>query len=228
MSLSGGSGSDPQIPKFDLYAQDYLAFAEGELDAFLPSDSDCMHLINCVAHLKRALDCQIDTFFHAFNLLKVFRNRNLKFEKKLDFLESIGVFSSRSLERLNTVRNRMEHDFSIPKIADIEVYFDLVSAFVAVLQRTIASTPQSHQDFEVTDLEGKEAGFFTIEYEFEGPAIKARWRLPDDKHEMQAAMSDSFVEFAFFFRAWLTLCLLETFASARYIITHLDIPKVDE
>lgn len=220
MRLVGGSGTDPKIPKFDLYTQDYLAFAEGELDAFLLNRRSHKHLINCVAHLKRAMDCQLDTFLHVFNLLKVFRERNLKFEKKLDFLETIGVFTSRSLERLNKVRNRMEHNFSVPDVKDIEVYFDLVSAFVAVLQRAIASTLRSSQDYGIL-RSGEREGVFTIEYEFGEPALKVAWRLSDDKHEMRAALSNSVTDFAFFFRAWLTLCLLETFASSRYVVAHL-------
>src|SRR5438105_15457877 len=108
----GGSYSTNNPPDFELSAHDYLEFAEKELEV-----NTYHNLINCVGHLKRALDCQLDTFLHVFNLFDLFRKRNLKFEKKLEFLKAAGVFNSRSLARLNTIRNRMEHDYEIPKVA---------------------------------------------------------------------------------------------------------------
>src|SRR5207253_10026501 len=99
------------------------------------------HLINCLSHLKRAMDCQVDTFLHCYNLFKLFSNRNLGFGKKLDFLRATGVFNSKTLARLNTIRNRMEHRYELPTVQDIEVYYDLVAAFVAVLDRTIVVIP---------------------------------------------------------------------------------------
>jgi len=220
----GGTGTSPDLPKFDLYAQDYVAFAESELNAFLLNNGGHRRLINCVAHLKRAADCQLDTFLHVFNLYKVFRDRNLKFEKKLEFLESAGVFSSRSLKRLNSIRNQMEHDFAVPKVGEIEVYYDLVVAFVAVLQSVMASPLNSaEQDFGIVDSNGKDVGTFSIEYEFKRPLIKASWQLPEGKQEMQSSMQDSAGEFAFFFRVWLLLGLLDTFASTRYIAMQLAV-----
>ena len=85
-SANGGPFLD--LPKFELYAQDYLEFAEQELLAFQRQavlKHKSARLINCVAHLKRALDCQLDTFFHVYNLYHIFAKRNLKFEKKLEF-----------------------------------------------------------------------------------------------------------------------------------------------
>lgn len=71
-----------------------------------------------------------------------------KIRKKIDFLNNLGVFNSRVLVRLNTIRNRMEHKYEIPKITDIEMYFDLVSAFVAILQSLIVFTLESSLEYE--------------------------------------------------------------------------------
>lgn len=221
LDYDAGGGSYPDLPSFDLRAQDYLAFAESELNAFLLNNGGHGHLINCVAHLKRAADCQLDTFLHVFNLYRVFRDRNLKFEKKLDFLASAGVFSSRSLRRLNTIRNQMEHEFAAPEVGEIEVYYDLVVAFVAVLQAAIARTLNSELNFSIDDSNGKWIGSFSIEYEFEGPLIRASWQLPEGKQELQSSIEDC-VEFAFFFRVLLLLGQLDTFASTRYIAMQLS------
>lgn len=133
LRYDGGSGEGDHLnlPQFELYARDYLEFAEQEL-----SNSSTCGLLSCVSNIKRAMDCQLDTFFSVFNLYKSFKDKNLKFEKKLEFLREAGLFNSRSLARLNTIRNKMEHEYEVPKVQDIEVYYDLVGAFVAVLERT--------------------------------------------------------------------------------------------
>jgi hypothetical protein len=218
---SGGGGTAPTLPTFDLYAQDYLAFAESEMTAFVSLNGGHKHLINCVAHLKRAVDCQLDAFLHVFGLYKFFRDRNLKFEKKLDFLGSAGVFSSRSLKKLNSIRNQMEHRFAVPELGEIEVYYDLVVAFVAVLQRTIASSFYSEQDFGIVDPSGEESGVFSIEYESDRPLIRASWELREEKQEIESNMENHPDEFAFFFRVWILLGLLETFGSTRYVALQL-------
>lgn len=198
LSPIGGTGSAPSLPKFDLYPQDYLAFAENELNSFALNADDPGYLINCVTHLKRAADCQLDMFLHAFNLYRVFRNRNLKFDKKLDFLESAAVFSSRSLRRLNAVRNRIEHDFASPKVDDIEAYYDVVTSMVAVLQRVIASSIFFEQDFAISGPNGKEVGSFSIEYDFKKVRINASWRILGERQEVYSKVDGSIGEFAFF------------------------------
>ena len=54
----GGAWDIVEAPIFELYARDYLKFAQEELEK-----KTVVSLINCVSHLKRATDCQIDTFF---------------------------------------------------------------------------------------------------------------------------------------------------------------------
>jgi hypothetical protein len=128
-----GGGASFVYPKYELYARDYLAFSEQELQ--VQSESG---LINCVAHLKRAMDCQLSMFLYALGLLDMFDKRNLGIDKRLEFLQKCGIFSARTLSRLNAKRNKMEHSYEVPKIQDLEAYFDLVVAFVSVLERTAA------------------------------------------------------------------------------------------
>ena len=74
----GGAWDIVEAPNFELYARDYLKFAQQELDK-----KTIVSLINCVSYLKRATDCQIDTFFYVYNLYNLFNRRNLKFEKTI-------------------------------------------------------------------------------------------------------------------------------------------------
>jgi hypothetical protein len=52
---------------------------------------------------------------------------------------AIGLHSD-ALRRLAQLRNAMEHDFSLPSVADLEAHSDLVSLFVAMLQQAISFT----------------------------------------------------------------------------------------
>ncbi|HEV7643372.1 MAG TPA: hypothetical protein VGO50_05450 [Pyrinomonadaceae bacterium] len=198
--LEGDFGSSDALPapEYELTPRDYLRFAESEL-----SGTTDHNLINCVGHLKRALDCQLDTFLHMFNLLQLFRKRNLKFEKKLEFLTAAGVFSSRSLARLNTIRNRMEHDYEVPKIADIESYFDLTTAFVSVLELT--ALLNTELGFGSRGSTKRSAGYLLVEYKIALPSIVMTWTEGDNKEVLQVEASTEIDEFAFFFRAVLLL-----------------------
>src|SRR4051812_38900668 len=83
-----GPGGLNEPPEFNLFARDYLEYAEGELRS--PTG---LSRLNCVSHLKRAMDCQLETFLHYFGLRELFRKRNLGFDRKLEFLKAAGVFS---------------------------------------------------------------------------------------------------------------------------------------
>ena len=65
------------------------------------------------------------------------RKRNLKFEKKIGFISDIGVFEQRTLNKLNTIRNRIEHDYSVPDIEDLDIYYDLCHAYILALEAAI-------------------------------------------------------------------------------------------
>lgn len=68
LEWDGASGQRGiERPKFELHPRDYLAFAEAEL-----SKNTTVSLINCVSHLKRAAECEIDTFLHIFGLYELF------------------------------------------------------------------------------------------------------------------------------------------------------------
>lgn len=227
----GWVSRQPRLPNFELYARDYLEFAEQELNK-----NTTVSLINCITHLKRALDCELDTFLHVYNLLDLFNKHNLKMDKKLNFIKEMGVFNSRSLTRLNTIRNKVEHRYEIPKIQDIEVYYDLVSAFIALLQSTI-NINYERQDFSliksehnrIIDLDIIEelidtnsVGNFTIEYLFDVPSIHAYWTINNKSEDLVSDATKDYDEFAFFFKVSLLLYQRNSFASDHYILSQLN------
>ena len=220
-SFDGSSKENPLHveKKFDLSPRDYLAFAEEELNK-----NTSVSLINCVAHLKRALDCQLDSFFHVFNLFNLFKKRNLKIEKKLQFIGAIGYLNSRSLIRLNSIRNKMEHHYAIPEIEDIEVYFDLITALVQLLE--LGSFESSGCDFF---LENSDIGYhnFKICYSIDNPEINIVLSGYDESLENinVSIKADSDIDsFAYYFKA---LRLLNIFwdrqGGHEYILKELGI-----
>jgi hypothetical protein len=213
-----------------MYARDYLDFAEKELGQYQQTTPDKQtndaHLINCVSYLKRAMDCQLDTFMYAFNLYRSGQKGGLSLPRKLEFLKDVGVFSSRSLMRLNAARNKMEHEYEIPKIQDIEAYFDIVTAFVAILESILdlgykTEITRFVQDESAEDDSLDSVGFIRIKYLHDGPEIKAEWGTKDERESLQVS-SDDQEDFAFLFRVWVILCHLDGFASRRYVASRLQ------
>jgi hypothetical protein len=120
-----GGGTQLDFPNFDLTPFDYLEFAEENLQS--PTNSS---RINCITHLKRAIECEMDTLLTILNI-----KRNIKsFPEKIRFVRDIGALSARSLDKLNKIRNKVEHDYEIPQIDDLEIYFDLASNFIHAIE----------------------------------------------------------------------------------------------
>ncbi len=225
----GGVGGDHNLPDFELYALDYLAFAEKRLNNIEKYKDDVDELINCVAHLKRAVDCQLNTFFHSCNLYKTIQNRNLKFETKLDFLKGIGVFSSRSLNRLNTLRNKMEHNYEVPKISDIELYYDLVSAFISVIQGLIFLLGFYREiDFSI-NVDKKNPGDFRSEFDDKKLEIRINWNLTNkDEEQSLTATINELDDFIYFFKVHILLVQLDTFATWEHIYDRVKLTVTDK
>ena len=166
----GGVGSILEFPPFQLMPQDYLAYATEAINS--PTDAN---RINCIAHLKRAAECQADTFLHVLSLAKHSQTRN--FPLKMATISKLNIMPARSLTKLNAVRNKMEHEYSVPDIDDLELYFDLVAGFVAALEGAIFMLASStHIDFAPEDSNIADAPWFSIEYELKSPYIKCTMR----------------------------------------------------
>lgn len=200
MKESGSSGHNITFPDFELLPTHYLEFADKSLE-----HKDSCHLINCVTHLKRAAECEIDTFLYACNLYKVLEKKNLGFDTKLNFIKDIGIFNSRTLSRFNSIRNKIEHEYVVPDIVDIDVYYDLVSALVELLEGAMFILCHvSELDFYF-EKEEKTIGQFKIKYNYEKPSIEVFWELDDKKEKLSADFKDNRLEFIYFFKVLILL-----------------------
>ncbi|GAB6989080.1 hypothetical protein [Paenibacillus pini] len=209
----GSEGSDFKIPEFDLYARDYLGFAENQIKIGTTEAR-----INCISNLKRAVDCQIDTFLFSLSIYEVFKKRNLKFERKLELVEAIGVFNSNSLAKLNKIRNKMEHEYTIPDINEIDLYFDLVSAFVSNLESVITVLTWDEMNFNVYNEEGEFELFFNLKLERGAEQkIVAKWIGKRELNEIIEVSFNEYKCYGFYLRCLYLLNIRNVFASNKYV-----------
>lgn len=216
------------FPDTDVSPRDYLEFAEKELKQL---DDGVEHFINCVTHLKRAVDSQIDVFFHIIGLYAVIKKKNLKFDKKLDLLREIEVVSPRTLSRLNTTRNKLEHEHKLPLEIDLELYLDLSIAFVSSIELTIALLTRSDLEYEVSkDETGKEmqrGNVFNFRHSFPSPEIAVDWNIDGDQRKLATKITTSsseadISEFAYFLKVLILFLKFEGFGTSNfYIFEHI-------
>ncbi len=89
------SGSSINIPIYDISPEEFLDFAESAIASGTKEG-----IVNAVSNLKRALDCEMDMFFESINVKRIFDKKNLKFEKKSQFLADIGLFPIQTINKL--------------------------------------------------------------------------------------------------------------------------------
>lgn len=197
LERSGGSGKQQIYPKFEISAREFLEYAESELKG-----KTLKNKINCVSNLKRAVDCAFDAFLYVYGLYDIVSDKNLKFEAKLNFLKAIGIISPISFVRLNTIRNKLEHKYKKPEIQELEVYFDLVSAFISILEAKMFNSLDRIEFIFKDNTSLKD--YFVIEYFSEGPIIKVSWSLKGEKFKIKVETSN-YKEFTYFFRVFFLL-----------------------
>lgn len=124
----GSNGSDINIPIYDISSEEFLDFAENAIASGTKEG-----IVNAVSNLKRALDCEMDMFFESINIKRIFDKKNLKFEKKTQFLANIGLFPIQTINKLNFMRNKLEHEYKTPEIHDLYTYYELVWSVIKIL-----------------------------------------------------------------------------------------------
>ncbi|MGD6872997.1 hypothetical protein ACQCU1_12540 [Sutcliffiella horikoshii] len=218
---SSSSGkSYVSYPPYDIFPRDFMNFAKHELVNIDSIGENPVHIVNCISNLKRAVDCQLDIFLYHADLLEYTKRKNLKFDKKLNFIRDIGIIESSSLSRLNHLRNKMEHHYVIPRVSEIEVYYDLVLAFISVLESHIVMF-LFHYALEI-ECNSDDFNFFKLDYVFETePKIKFEIIYCDSQpNTIIEVIASEQEEFAYYFKSLLMLSRLGL-VRRDYIIEQL-------
>lgn len=228
LSPSGGTGHGGRVPNFDYYALDYLEFAELNLQRYYKSEVQREkenELISCLSNLKRALDCQIECFLESWSIRAHFSKKNLGLDTKLSFLAEAGLFSSRTIHRFSKMRNRFEHEFHKPEVQDLEALYDLVTAFVAILQSVMMSGFMEMHEFEIVDTNEESIGLFVLEYEPDSNKFTAELNIktPTPREETVSADLSTPADFAYFFRVLYLLNHMNSYSSLEHIKAKLHV-----
>jgi len=101
---------------------EYLEFARQDLE----TGEDTRNTINAVRNAKRALHLQVETICDGYG----YKAKSKDFPPKLIFLREIGVVAPKVIERLNKIRNRIEHDYYCPTLEEANDFIDVVELFL--------------------------------------------------------------------------------------------------
>jgi hypothetical protein len=216
------NGGNLDFPSFEFTPLEYLEFAQDELGDKDSESIGVPNSLNCVNHLKRAADCAIDTFFHILHLYDLFKKRNLKFEKKTELLNAMGLFNPRSLNKLNTMRNKMEHEYNSPDSVNLELYFELVQGFVYALDGYMYMLALNAEMFFISAEKESFQGGMSVRYDFEKPSIIFELEEGENKDLLEFNASD-IENFAFAANAFFLLCRFKFLINAGFVAHNLEL-----
>ncbi len=126
----GAGGKRGVEPPFEITPDDFLSFAEDDLQSRTGH-----RLINCLSNIKRALDCQVDSLLYAFGAYKKAQKQGWNFTRKIEWLKSLEVLTPPILRKINKRRNLLEHEYRKPKEEEVEDALDVVKLFIEYTDR---------------------------------------------------------------------------------------------
>lgn len=168
------------IPSYEITPKDFLKYAQIDLH-----ENNIKGKVGVISNLKRALDCELDMFFEAINLKDIFNKYNLKFERKTQFLSDIGMFPNKSVNKLNQIRNKMEHQFTIPSVGDLEVYYELVWNIIEIVNLNLQLMTMG--EIEAIVKKNEEEFYFSDSYDVENRSFK--FLIHNNNKEYQLTIS---------------------------------------
>ncbi|ACV37634.1 hypothetical protein CAP2UW1_4400 [Candidatus Accumulibacter phosphatis] len=198
------------FPTYDLMPFDYLDFAEAELEK-----NTSAARINCIAHLKRAIECELDTFLQVFGLGSVAKN----LPQKLQFASDAGLFSSRSIGKLNKARNKLEHEYAVPESLELESYFDIATGFVHSVEGSLYLLSQ-HNEMHWGNL-AELNHVFGGEFSSEKREISFYWQSEGQNLSVVFSSATNVKQMAYGLHVYLLLCRASTLLSADYVVSKL-------
>jgi hypothetical protein len=98
-------------------------------------------LANAVSNAKRSLHLQSELLSDALGIKSIMPRGQISFPKRIGFLRDCGVVGGTILNKINSIRNTVEHDYIVPDATVVQDFIDVVELFVAASERLIRSFP---------------------------------------------------------------------------------------
>ena len=130
----GSCGYETVPSIFNITPHEYLKFMEEDL-----KKSDKRSIINALSNGKRALDCQIEMLLYGFCLQNYANKSKINIPGKIMLLNRTGIIAPRILNKINKVRNMMEHEFYCPKISEVQDFADVILLFICYTDKYLFS-----------------------------------------------------------------------------------------
>lgn len=119
-----------------LSASQYLEYSENDL----LDGRTTRHIINALSNAKKSLHIRLEEICLGFGI-GIGSIKKKRFPQLIDYVRECGIVAPRILDRLNTLRNAVEHDYIIPSEADVETFVDVVTLFLAATERWMVRHP---------------------------------------------------------------------------------------
>ncbi|MDY8094486.1 hypothetical protein UY456_15920 [Paenibacillus polymyxa] len=119
----------------------------------------------------------------------------------------------------------MEHEYKIPEIDELDLYFDLVSAFVSNLESVITVLQWDEINLYSRGEEGKFDIYFTLRLErVTEPKMVATWSSSHEitNKDIVEIKFNEYKGFAFYLRCLYMLNIMKAFAGSKYVIRNIE------
>lgn len=150
----GSCSYEDIIPKFDVLPNEYREFMEEDLKG-----KDKRNYINALSNGKRSLDCQIESLLYAFCLKDFTDNKRYSIPRKIELLQKIGIIAPRILQKINSIRNTMEHEFYCPNESEVQDFADVILLFNSYTDKYLHEVKYV---LEIMDDENENKGFTPV------------------------------------------------------------------
>lgn len=142
----GGLRADVS-PRREPFPKTYLFFAKQDLANHSPRSC-----VNACSNAKRALHFQIEVLSDAYGFAAAKRRDN--FPERLGYCSESGIIAPNLLRKLNTFRNRIEHDYYLPTDSEAEDFVEIAELFLPATDpfvfrfptRTLLGSPDQEFD----------------------------------------------------------------------------------
>lgn len=172
--ISKRKGTKRKKKASQLSPVDFLRFAQEDLR----ESSGKRSIVNCLTNCKRAIDCQIDELIRKLGYYPVSRKEKWFFPRKIQFIKDVGIVAPRIIEKVNKLRNDLEHEFKSPTIDKVEDALDIATLFVSYA-RTV----------NMPTLNVGIGGGIQVQYDFDEMSFHFFRELPR-KHEGKEKLID--------------------------------------